>query len=95
VQNLLKYFVLPTLQFFTFLLIQIYVESKYSRKLCSFYSNIEGFKSIVFVIPLLYFLDHKVYLKSLSFLTNQNCALKAVRLMYESGCAFSPRTNFM
>jgi len=40
-----------------------------------------------------YFSDHKVHLKSLIFSKIKSVHYNAVRLMYESGCAFSFRTN--
>jgi len=47
------------------------------------------------VTPLPYFLDHKALLKSLIFSKIESAPYNVVRLMYESGCAFSSKTNFM
>jgi len=46
---------------------------------------------ITFHLP--YFSDHKVHLKSFHFSKIWSVSYNAVCLMYESGCAFSPRTN--
>jgi len=42
-----------------------------------------------------YFSDHKARLKSFIFSKIESAPYNAVRLMCESGYAFSPRTNFM
>jgi len=41
------------------------------------------------------FSEHKLHLKSFNFHTTIKCPYNAVHLTYESGDAFSPRTNFV
>ena len=44
---------------------------------------------------LFFFSDHKALLKPFNFLKNRRAPYNAVRVMYESGCAFSSRTKCM